>query len=434
MFRFAIAVAILFLLIICLTIYLVSNDDDIPPNFSRLFSPLDNNIEPQPKKIAIITIEKYNDPKLRLMHNESMNDYSDRHDYKYFFFTDQDKFHKIREILNEYDYVLYLDTSTIICHPEISLEFLIDQKKDSDIFVIKDYQSTTDGEYSDDVFMVKSGDIGKKFIDLAVSTTDFSMNKIITTNIFFDKIYQIPEEFCSSSETTLVYGTVILHIKNREKAVLAFGDFLKCMTEFIPPVLNQNPPKICLLLTMYVSDDKNRRDMYERNVLRWINESNIDIFTVDSSGRGLRIEHPRLHQFIFDQGVGLVLHDPSVYEKKSILSALEHFFVQFSNYDIIFKLTGKYFVPDFEKISKFIPSDAELVVQNSVITHGQNTELLGCRYKIMKNIINLIDDDTSFELMSKKIVCSKKYKTYRIPQLKLDQRVKRGDGSYLLFL
>lgn len=43
--------------------------------------------------------------------------------------------------------------------------------------------------------------------------------------------------------------------------------------------------KCCIFLTMYV---KNNVELYEKRVKRWLDETDFDIFIVDSSGVGIK--------------------------------------------------------------------------------------------------------------------------------------------------
>jgi len=178
---------------------------------------------------------------------------------------------------------------------------------------------------------------------------------------------------------------------------------------------------------MYI---KNKEQLYYNIVNRWLNNTSFDIYIVDSSNTGLQIIHPRLYQYKFEQYDKFVTSNPSKYEINSIFKIINHF--NFEKYDMIIKITGKYFIPDFESYIKQIDS-ADLILQNRIDTHGQNTELLAINYKIIHDFINQYNDKyNSFEnyVYSKK----HKYNTYRFKALILDAYTKRSDGSILKYL
>ena len=188
--------------------------------------------------------------------------------------------------------------------------------------------------------------------------------------------------------------------------------------------------KCCILLTMYV---KNNVELYEKRVKRWLDETEFDIFIVDSSGIGINQKNERLKQFVFEQDLKFNHVSVSVSEKNSILKASEYF-NELLNYDIIFKITGKYFIPEFKSIIKTIPNDTDIVFQHLEITHGQNTELVGFKSELFIDIINEITENKTFEDVMYDIKISNKYKTYRFPMLKLDEYTNRSDGSTLVYL
>lgn len=205
-----------------------------------------------------------------------------------------------------------------------------------------------------------------------------------------------------------------------------------CETFSLPSKPNHKPLKVAILLTAYISNDNERAEMYEKNIKRWINDTNLNIFLVDSSNVGSKLKNSRFKQYVFDQKEKFG-SSSTILEKKSILGALYYFKKDFSKYDIIFKVTGKYFIPDFNNIVKYIPSDAKIIVQHSASTSGQNTELFGATPRIMKEIVSDMNTDI-FEEHLYKIICKGKYKIYRFPKFKLDQRIKRGDGFALRYL
>jgi hypothetical protein len=181
---------------------------------------------------------------------------------------------------------------------------------------------------------------------------------------------------------------------------------------------------------MYV---KNNVELYEKRVKRWLDETEFDIFIVDSSGIGINQKNERLKQFVFEQDLKFNHVSVSVSEKNSILKASEYF-NELLNYDIIFKITGKYFIPEFKSIIKTIPNDTDIVFQHLEITHGQNTELVGFKSELFIDIINEITENKTFEDVMYDIKISNKYKTYRFPMLKLDEYTNRSDGSTLVYL
>ncbi len=185
--------------------------------------------------------------------------------------------------------------------------------------------------------------------------------------------------------------------------------------------LNPKPLKCCILLTMYVN---NKKSLYENIVQRWLNETNLDIYIVDSSNTPLSIIHPRLFPYHFKQTDDFATLEPSKYEVDSILKANQYF--NFKKYDMVIKVTGKYFIPDLERILHLIP-DTDMVVQCRTDTYGrQNTEILAIKSSMIK-ILNQYNGKCNLETFIFQLKCVK----HRFMLFKLDSFVPRGDGSIL---
>ena len=189
--------------------------------------------------------------------------------------------------------------------------------------------------------------------------------------------------------------------------------------------------KCCIFLTMYV---KNNVELYEKRVKRWLDETDFDIFIVDSSGIGIKQTNQRLKQYVFTQEPYFERFSVSVSEKNSILNAIEYFNDDFLEYDIIFKITGKYFIPNFESVITTIPDDTDIVFQNLQITHGQNTELVGFKPELIKDIILNISHEKSFENVMREVQFNNEYTKHRFQPLILDEYARRSDGSTLIYL
>ena len=142
------------------------------------------------KKIIIVTLETR---KIELLeyHNKNIKDYSIKHDYSYLFFDKYEnklklpiywtKIQLVLEILenNNVDYVMWIDSDTIICEPEINLEYIINQCPEKSIFIGLDYPATD--RYNAGVFLIKNNDIGKNFLKECIkvyTTRDKCIQKI----------------------------------------------------------------------------------------------------------------------------------------------------------------------------------------------------------------------------------------------------------------
>lgn len=196
----------------------------------------------------------------------------------------------------------------------------------------------------------------------------------------------------------------------------------------------KKPLKCCILLTMYIGNDKYRKNMYENIVDKWLKYTNFEIFSVDSSGKYLNNKSKRLYQYSFKQNKPFQNENPSVFEKDSILNILKYYKHIFKKFDIIFKVTGKYFIKDLENIIPYIPNDADIILQNQNNTHKQNSELVGIKTNIIEEILNLINNKKGFEEILFSTIIDNKYINYKLPPLKIKNNIKRGDNSILKYL
>jgi hypothetical protein len=134
-----------------------------------------NNIKTESKNIAITTLETRKLDYLEL-HNLNLDNYCKRHNYTYLFkdIYNNDlnlpiywkKIQLVLELLNsdKYDYVMWMDSDTIICDNDIKLEYILN-KNDKSIFIGKNLITTLSKDYNAGVFIIKNDTIGKKFLN-----------------------------------------------------------------------------------------------------------------------------------------------------------------------------------------------------------------------------------------------------------------------------
>lgn len=416
-------------------------------------------------KIIITTLETRKIKFLDL-HNKSVQYYCDKHGYIYDFRTQYNnslelpvywqKLQLVQDLLNsDCDYVLWLDSDSIICHPEIPLEYLISKNTDTSIFINKDFPCGINEPYCAGVFMIKNDTVGKAFINDCIETYinnekckkdgKLGLNGVYagecyeqgTMNILLKSKYknnmiQVSNDFIMNTIYPC-YGTVILHFydRNKDYGYEVFKTYYDNFVELVPNYKVDRNINIAILLTMYSKGEK-RINMYSKNLKKWSN-SGFDIYSVDSSGYRHVIPNINEYSFIQDENnVGKV--SVSIREKESIVKCYDYFRDKFTKYDFIFKITGKYYIENLKEMLKYIPYDAEMVVQNQINTWGQNSEIVGVKPYILIYIMEQIKEEISFEQVLKNMIKSKKYKVYRMLPLKFNDKVQRSDGSYLHFL
>jgi hypothetical protein len=160
--------------------------------------------------------------------------------------------------------------------------------------------------------------------------------------------------------------------------------------------------KWIILLTSSVSninnkikDSEYRKKLYKQQITRWLNETNLDIFIVESSGYDFpEINHERLHKIIFK--FDREYPSSSQYEAQSILYALENIknTPQFNNCTHILKVTGRYFLKDIEKVLNNTHQDLDLYLQKHRDTNKkwQHTEYYGIKKELFLPFLQKFKD------------------------------------------
>lgn len=132
------------------------------------------------KSIVITTLETRKLDYLEL-HNVNLEKYCKLHDYTYLFkdiYNNElnlpiywKKIQLVLELLNsdKYEYVMWMDSDTIICDMDIKLENILSEK-DKSIFIGKNLITTLSKDYNAGVFIIKNDIIGKRFLNDCIDT------------------------------------------------------------------------------------------------------------------------------------------------------------------------------------------------------------------------------------------------------------------------
>ena len=198
-----------------------------------------------------------------------------------------------------------------------------------------------------------------------------------------------------------------------------------------------------ILLTMCADSDE-KIMMYKNVLTHWLKSSNFVIYTVDSSGSNAfsSSTNSRWIPFSFQQDSSK--KDTSSLEIDSILKAYESFKVQWNSVDLVFKVTGKYFLPDLELVTKYVSEDTNLILQHThkvfpfIGTFHQNSEIFGIKpilipnfakhFRTRKNWYNWYIENS----LASYVIPG----TYRLPRLEVSPLTKypRRSGNILYWL
>jgi len=259
------------------------------------------------------------------------------------------------------------------------------------------------------------------------------------------------------------------------------------------------PANVAVLFTMHAENNQSRSpaeklgkrrtpvSKYEKVFNRYMSMSGIspdDIFVVESSGvlgnmtledgNGLPFNQTlSYNQRLVECGRNAVGSTPL--ERCAVLTAINHF-KKLQNYDVILKVTGKYYLPDLKKMLDCIPADTEAVMQHiqgatvlvkrstSKVRAGpahQNlsdkqtaiftepngrrqlrlnethTEVYGLRPRLMKQFLNELPGVDSgvtlenfyFEFLQSDLIGDSRL--FLLPEIKLEEPVRRYSGDLM---
>lgn len=181
-----------------------------------------------------------------------------------------------------------------------------------------------------------------------------------------------------------------------------------------------------------------RKEVYEKQIRKWLDETRLPIFVVESSGytfSNLKEQFSKNRRF---QIYSYKQDDDSVYsstigETHSLEYLLSHLQGNhyFQNCKYILKVTGKYFLKDIESqlsSEKIVDSDMYLQKQRDEIQHTQNSEYFGIKKELLPSFLSTIET----ELMERALYKFSLDHTFKfIGPFPNEEGVKRGDGMIL---
>ena len=213
--------------------------------------------------------------------------------------------------------------------------------------------------------------------------------------------------------------------------------------------------KFCILLTccmspMYCTEKEieKRKKLYLKVIKKWLKETEFAIYCVDSSGyKFSEIENKRFHLYSFlyknkDPHVG-----KSNGECKSILKAYKYFKKDFTKYNFIIKITGRYFLNNLEKWTKKMENRKmrkDLYTQRKCmhLPHSLayyflsyvNSEIFVCRTSKLYEMFSNKDKNTIMEEHLFNLEEQHVQKYTKLPYFKNTLKTKRGDNLILQYL
>jgi hypothetical protein len=226
------------------------------------YSLLNNNLLDNPSdkvnKIAIVTFENRKKDKYIELHNNNISAYCKKWNYDYLYYDTcihnvyWCKMHFVLDALKsgKYDYVLWMDSDTIIKNKNISLDLIVN-KYSSDIFVSSDGGIAA---FCAGVFIIKNSPIGISYIEKCIDSysdnceiksqnilrgfwSGLCYEQGIMNMLIFDKFYKyttcLPSNIIYNSKLTKTngacdYDTFILHLYVTDNSLRE-----KCFARFV---------------------------------------------------------------------------------------------------------------------------------------------------------------------------------------------------------
>ena len=144
-------------------------------------------------------------------------------------------------------------------------------------------------------------------------------------------------------------------------------------------------------LYLFQIDPQERINTYILSIKKWLENTKFNILVVDNSGYLFEEfeENNRFQVISFKENeipeATYLLHNQN--KGASELFAIQYGVTKckFSNFNFIIKVTGRYFIPDFEEYLNDNLKDSDVICQYGI----SRCEMIGCKKKYFFNLFNL---------------------------------------------
>jgi hypothetical protein len=177
---------------------------------------------------------------------------------------------------------------------------------------------------------------------------------------------------------------------------------------------------------LFQTNPVQRLNTYIHSIKKWINNTSLKIIVVENSG----YQFDELREFISDRFEIICFNEKELPEANYLINnnskgASELFSIYYSIHnskiidssDFIIKITGRYFVPNFEEyLFKINLNDFDGIIQNNC----HNCEILGCHYNKKDIIFDKNNSDYNHIEFLYKIRIEKLNKVIILPEFKIN--------------
>ena len=218
--------------------------------------------------------------------------------------------------------------------------------------------------------------------------------------------------------------------------------------------------KITILLTTTVNiqshiswlkqiDSIERKNMYENIISLWLEKTELNIVVVENSGYAFENLQEKYKHFsnrfeiiCFDYG-SIPKNDKQLLDNYEAKGQHEVYAINYAskkskiiqNSDYLIKITGRYFIPSFEKMIKNNLQDLkyQCIRQSTIWRKMNRCEIVGCSIKYINNIFEFPSNDDMLELEYMNRM-NKLKNILTLPKMKLHQKTKQGVGKLMTYL
>jgi hypothetical protein len=385
------------------------------PRLARAYAKRDDTFR-------IVTVETRPVPVVA-PHNANVRAYCARHGYDYTFADRAPAdipiyWYKLVAVLDalrsgKHDYVVWLDSDTIVCQESLPLQYLTAPHDDKHVFIGRDYPCAAGNAYCAGVFIVRASRVGIAFVEDCLAALDGNpachsatsgepmlagpwagscyeqgvMNALLTTT-YRTHVCELGPELVTNGGGVAWYGPFILHSFG-DKAVSArvLNGYMATPT--------MAPERIVVLLTTTLrpqsgisylkqTDATIRRDIYRTAVNYWLRYTRLAVVVVENSGSvdlGREFDVPARRRGDFEF---ICFTEPR--ELVGVTSKGQHELYAVNearrrsrllrNAVFVVKVTGRYYVPRLERAltAGLVSGGVQAVRQFD----GDRCEIVGC--------------------------------------------------------
>lgn len=422
------------------------------------------------------------------MHRDNVSEYASQQGYNYTFTNEKPHFQPelpvywVKLQLAQHIFrteptarvFVWIDADALVVHNHITVNDIIRESPSSSIYIGQDNPNRQKDPLCAGVFFIRNTGVGRQFVDDCLTQyiknkkcTNSSgeqtlagayagecyeqgvMNQLCQSDMYKDHVY-ILDRSTVTNHVEINPNSWISHIYGEKPHTeKVMRNFINADEKWLPlrrattvrgAMMHQDAPvRACIILTAYATPK--RIPMYTNILQQWINDNvKTRIYVIDSAGLNLLADVTRQGKYTyvcFQQPTTLPQKNrPSLTERTS-LERLMLERPEILQYDMCFKITGKYFVPNMDAIIARVPHGTDMVLQYTHTRKAENTECIGTTPTVLQRVLRRVKKNTTLEhAVIHEIKHTPNLKRYRLQPVPIpySNRVKRANLTTLEYL